>query len=198
MTTQKLILKLPLQVVGELDEVIKTYKISNPNRLAHFLAQCGHESGNFKLTLENLNYSEEGLLKVFPKYFDKNTAKSYAKRPEMIANMVYGGRMGNGDKNSGDGYKFRGRGFIQLTGKTNYKSYGDYIGVDLITNPNLVATKYPLSSAAWFFEKRKLWAICDEGISIETIKKVTKIINGGYNGLEDRISKTNIFTNLLT
>jgi len=198
MTTQKLILKLPLQVVGELDEVIKTYNISNPNRLAHFLAQCGHESGNFKLTVENLNYSEEGLLKIFPKYFDKNTAKSYARRPEMIANMVYGNRMGNGDKNSGDGYKFRGRGFIQLTGKTNYKSYGDYISVDLITNPNLVATKYPLSSAAWFFEKRKLWAICDEGTSIDTIKKVTKIINGGYNGLEDRISKTNIFTNLLT
>ena len=184
-------------MVGELDEVIKTYKISNPNRLAHFLAQCGHESGNFKLIEENLNYSEEGLLKIFPKYFDKNTAKSYARRPEMIANMVYGSRMGNGDKNSGDGYKFRGRGFIQLTGKTNYKSFSDYIGIDLITNPNLVATKYPLSSAAWFFEKRKLWAICDEGTSIDTIKKVTKIINGGYNGLEDRISKTNIFANLL-
>lgn len=198
MTTQKLILKLPLQVVGELDEVIKTYNISNPNRLAHFLAQCGHESGNFKLTVENVNYSEEGLLKVFPKYFDKNTAKSYARRPEMIANMVYGGRIGNGDKNSGDGYKFRGRGFIQLTGKTNYKSFGDYIGVDLITNPSLVATKYALSSAAWFFEKRKLWQVCDEGIELETIKKVTKLVNGGYNGLEDRISKTNIFYKLIT
>jgi putative chitinase len=198
MTIQKLILKLPLQVVGELDEVIKTYNISNPNRLAHFLAQCGHESGNFKLTVENVNYSEEGLLKVFPKYFDKNTAKSYARRPEMIANMVYGGRMGNGDKNSGDGYKFRGRGFIQLTGKTNYKSFGDYIGVDLITNPSLVATKYALSSAAWFFEKRKLWQVCDEGIELETIKKVTKLVNGGYNGLEDRISKTNIFYKLIT
>jgi putative chitinase len=197
MTTQKLILKLPLQVVGELDEVIKTYKISNPNRLAHFLAQCGHESNNFKAVIENLNYSEEGLLKIFPKYFDKNTAKSYARRQEMIANMVYGGRMGNGDKNSGDGYKFRGRGFIQLTGKTNYKSYGDYISVDLITNPSLVATKYALSSAAWYFEKRKLWQVCDEGIELETIKKVTKLVNGGYNGLEDRISKTNIFYKLL-
>ena len=197
MNTQKLILKLPLQVVGELDDVIKTYKISNPNRLAHFLAQCGHESNNFKAVVENLNYSEEGLLKVFPKYFDKNTAKSYAKRQEMIANMVYGGRMGNGDKNSGDGWKYKGRGFIQLTGKTNYKSYGDYIGVDLITNPNLVATKYPLSSAAWYFEKRKIWQVCDEGIGIDTIKKVTKLVNGGYNGLEDRISKTNIFYKLL-
>jgi putative chitinase len=197
MTTQKLILKLPLQVVGELDEVIKTYKISNPNRLAHFLAQCGHESNNFKATVENLNYSEEGLLKVFPKYFDRNTAKSYARRQDMIANMVYGGRMGNGDKNSGDGYKFRGRGFIQLTGKTNYKAYGDYIGVDLITNPSLVATKYALSSAAWYFEKRKIWQVCDEGIELETIKKVTKLVNGGYNGLEDRIIKTNIFYKLI-
>ena len=197
MTTQKLILKLPLQVVGELDEVIKTYNINTPNRLAHFLAQCGHESNNFKAVIENLNYSEEGLLKIFPKYFDKNTAKSYARRPEMIANMVYGGRMGNGDKNSGDGYKFSGKGYIQLTGKTNYKSFGDYIGVDLITNPSLVATKYALSSAAWYFEKRKLWQVCDEGIELETIKKVTKLVNGGYNGLEDRISKTNIFYKLL-
>lgn len=197
MTTQKLILKLPLQVVGELDEVIKTYKISNPNRLAHFLAQCGHESNNFKAVIENLNYSEEGLLKVFPKYFDKNTAKSYAKRQEMIANMVYGGRMGNGDKNSGDGWRYKGRGFIQLTGKTNYKAFGDYIGVNVCADPNLLAIKYPLSSAAWYFEKRKIWQVCDEGIDLETIKKVTKLVNGGYNGLEDRISKTSIFYKLI-
>ena len=197
MTTQKLILKLPLQVVGELDEVIKTYKISNPNRLAHFLAQCGHESNNFKAVIENLNYSEEGLLKVFPKYFDKNTAKSYARRQEMIANMVYGGRMGNGDKNSGDGWRYKGRGFIQLTGKINYKAFGDYIGVNVCADPNLIAIKYPLSSAAWYFEKRKIWQVCDEGIDIETIKKVTKLVNGGYNGLEDRISKTNIFYKLI-
>lgn len=197
MTTEKLILKLPLQVVLELDQVIKTYKISNPNRLAHFLAQCGHESNNFKAVIENLNYSEEGLLKVFPKYFDKNTAKSYAKRQEMIANMVYGGRMGNGDKNSGDGWRYKGRGFIQLTGKTNYKAFGDYIGVNVCADPNLVAIKYPLSSAAWYFEKRKIWQVCDEGIDLETIKKVTKLVNGGYNGLEDRISKTNIFYKLI-
>lgn len=197
MNTQKLILKLPLQVVGELDEVIKTYKISNPNRLAHFLAQCGHESNNFKAVIENLNYSEEGLLKIFPKYFDKNTAKSYARRQEMIANMVYGGRMGNGDKNSGDGWRYKGRGFIQLTGKNGYKSFGEYVGVDLLKNPELVATKYALSSAAWYFEKRKLWQVCDEGIDIETIKKVTKLVNGGYNGLEDRISKTSIFYKLI-
>lgn len=197
MTTQKLILKLPLQVVGELDEVIKTYKISNPNRLAHFLAQCGHESNNFKAVIENLNYSEEGLLKIFPKYFDKNTAKSYARRQEMIANMVYGGRMGNGDKNSGDGWRYKGRGFIQLTGKINYKAFGDYIGVNVCADPNLIAIKYPLSSAAWYFEKRKIWQVCDEGIDIETIKKVTKLVNGGYNGLEDRISKTSIFYKLI-
>jgi len=115
----------------------------------------------------------------------------------MIANMVYGGRMGNGDKNSGDGWRYKGRGFIQLTGKINYKAFGDYIGVNVCADPNLIAIKYPLSSAAWYFEKRKIWQVCDEGIDIETIKKVTKLVNGGYNGLEDRISKTNIFYKLI-
>ena len=128
---------------------------------------------------------------------NKNTAKSYARRQEMIANMVYGGRMGNGDKNSGDGWRYKGRGFIQLTGKINYKAFGDYIGVNVCADPNLIAIKYPLSSAAWYFEKRKIWQVCDEGIDIETIKKVTKLVNGGYNGLEDRISKTNIFYKLI-
>ena len=120
-----------------------------------------------------------------------------ARQPELIANIVYSNRMGNGDRASGDGYKFRGRGFIQLTGKVNYESYGKYLGINLIDNPDLVATKYPLSSAGWYFEKRGLWKICDMGGDIETIKKVTKMVNGGYNGLQDRIQKFEIFNTLL-
>jgi putative chitinase len=180
-------------VYDELVDVVQTFDISNPFRLAHFLAQCAHESGNFKFTRENLNYSEIGLLNVFPKYFDKNTAKLYARKPEQIANIVYECRLGNGNRNTGDGYKFRGRGYLQLTGRVNYKAFGDYIGVDLITNPDLVATKYALTSAAWFFEKKGLWKICDQGVDEPTIVAVTKRVNGGTNGLKDRISKTKVF-----
>ena len=193
----KLKSKIPIQVVNELESVMREFNISNPFRLAHFLAQTAHESGNFKHVRENLNYSAEGLLKVFPKYFSKETALWYARKPEAIANLVYGGRMGNGDKNSGDGWRYRGRGFLQVTGKINYKAFGDYIGVDLLANPDLVATKYPLTSAAWFFEKNKLWTICDEGLHQDIVKQVTKRVNGGFNGLADRISKTNVLSNLL-
>lgn len=185
--------KIPIQVYDELVDVVQTFDISNPFRLAHFLAQCAHESGNFKFTRENLNYSEIGLLNVFPKYFDKNTAKLYARKPEQIANIVYECRLGNGNRNTGDGYKFRGRGYLQLTGRVNYKAFGDYIGVDLITNPDLVATKYALTSAAWFFEKKGLWKICDQGVDEPTIVAVTRRVNGGTNGLKDRISKTKVF-----
>ena len=197
MITTKLILKLPLSVTNELDEVIKKYNINSSLRLSHFLAQTAHESNNFKAIRENLNYSAEGLLKVFPKYFSKDTAMSCARQPEKIANIVYSNRIGNGDKLSGDGYKYRGRGFLQLTGKVNYKSYGDYLEVNLLDNPDFVATKYALSSAAWYFEKRGLWKICDQGDDIETIKKVTKLVNGGYNGLDDRIKKFEIFKSLI-
>ena len=197
MITTRLVLKLPLSVTGELDDVIKKYNISSPLRLSHFLSQVAHESNNFKAIRENLNYSAEGLLKIFPKYFSKDTASACARQPERIANIVYSNRMGNGDRQSGDGYKFRGRGFIQLTGKSNYKSLSDYLEVNLIDNPDLVATKYPLSSAGWFFQKKGLWTICDEGDSVEIVKKVTKMVNGGYNGLQDRINKFEIFNTLL-
>ena len=193
----KLKSKIPIQVVNELESVMREFNISNPFRLAHFLAQTAHESGNFKHIRENLNYSAEGLVKVFPKYFSKETALWYARKPEAIANVVYGNRMGNGDKNSGDGWRFRGRGYLQLTGKINYKAFGDYISVDLITNPDLVATKYPLTSAAWFFEKNKLWDVCDEGLHQDIVKQVTKRVNGGTIGLADRISKTNVLSTLL-
>lgn len=194
----KLKSKIPIQVVNELESVMREFNISNPFRLAHFLAQTAHESGNFKHVRENLNYSAEGLLKVFPKYFSKETALWYARKPEAIANMVYGGRMGNGDKNSGDGWRYRGRGYCMLTGRTNYKAFSDFIKDQVImTNPDLVATKYPLTSAAWFFEKRGLWRICDEGLSDNTIVKVSKIINGGTIGISDRRSKTKVFADIL-
>ena len=197
MITQKLRLKIPSKVLDELPSVIDTFKINSINKLSNFLAQCAHESGNFKFVTENLNYSAEGLLKIFPKYFSKETAEIVARKPEMIANIVYSNRMGNGDKASGDGWKYRGRGYIQLTGKTNYSQFGNYIGVDLVKNPDLIVEKYALTSAAWYFEVRKLWSIADKGIDDETIKTLTKLINGGHHGLDDRISKTKTFNSLL-
>ena len=197
MITQKLRLKIPSKVLDELPSVIDTFKINSINKLSNFLAQCAHESGNFKFVTENLNYSAEGLLKIFPKYFSKETAEIAARKPEMIANIVYSNRMGNADRASGEAWKYIGRGYIQLTGKSNYKAFGDYIGVDLLKEPGLVATKYPLTSAAWYFEVRKLWSIADKGIDDETIKTLTKLINGGHNGLDDRISKTKTFNSLL-
>jgi len=189
--------KIPIQVLNELGDVMKQFGITNSFRLTHFLAQVAHESGNFRYTRENLNYSTEGLLKVFPKYFDKNTAPLYARRPQAIANMVYNGRMGNKLK-SNDGWSFRGAGFLQLTGRTNFKAFSDFIGdPKIMDDPSLVATKYPLTSAAWFFEKRGLWAICDEGVDQNIVKKVTLKVNGGYNGIADRLSKTNVLFNIL-
>ena len=197
MITQKLRLKIPSKVLDELPSVIDTFKINSINKLSNFLAQCAHESGNFKFVTENLNYSAEGLLKIFPKYFSKETAEIAARKPEMIANIVYSNRMGNGDKASGDGWKYRGRGYIQLTGKINYSQFGNFIGVDLLKDPDLVVTKYALTSAAWFFEYKNLWLLADKGIDDETIKHLTRRINGGHNGLEDRISKTKTFNSLL-
>jgi putative chitinase len=190
--------KIPIQVLNELGDVMKQFGITNSFRLTHFLAQVAHESGNFRYTRENLNYSTEGLLKVFPKYFDKNTAPLYARRPQAIANMVYNGRMGNKLK-SNDGWMFRGAGFLQLTGRINFQAFSDHIGdANIMINPDLIATKYPLTSAAWFFEKRGLWAICDEGVDLATIRKVTRVVNGAYNGISDRISKTNVFISFLS
>jgi putative chitinase len=197
MITSQLKLKLPTKVLDELPSVIDTFKINNINKLTHFLAQCAHESGNFKFVKENLNYSADGLLKVFPKYFSKDTAEIAARKPEVIANIVYSNRMGNGDRASGDGWKYIGRGYIQLTGKSNYAAFGKYIGVDLVATPELVETKYPLTSAAWYFEVRKLWGIAEQGIDEETIKKITKLINGGTHGLADRISKTKTINSFL-
>jgi putative chitinase len=197
MITSQLKLKIPAKVLDELPEVIDTFKIDSINKLTHLLAQCAHESGNFKFVEENLNYSADGLLKIFPKYFSKDTAAIAARKPEVIANIVYSNRMGNGDRSSGDGWKYRGRGYIQLTGKHNYKSFGEYIGIDLVAEPDLVATKYPLTSAAWFFETKALWLLANKGIDDETIKFITRRINGGFHGLQDRISKTKTINSFL-
>jgi putative chitinase len=178
---------VPDNVLSQIPDTASKFNITSNLRLAHFLAQCAHESGNFKAVNENLNYSKDGLMKVFPKYFPGNLAESYAKNPEKIASRVYGSRMGNGDETTKEGFKFRGRGYIQLTGKSNYTNFTKFIGEDCVVNPDLVSTKYPLASAAFFFNNNKLWEICDKGADDATVTAVTKRVNGGTLGLADRI-----------
>jgi putative chitinase len=188
---------IPDAVLVQIPDTAAKFNITNNLRLAHFLSQCGHESGGFKAVSENLNYSADGLKKIFGKYFPGNLNESYAKQPEKIASRVYGNRMGNGDEASKEGYKFRGRGYIQLTGKANYTKFTQFIGEDCVSNPDLVATKYPLASAAFFFDSNKLWAICDRGADDATITSVTKRVNGGTLGLSDRIKHFKEYYNLL-
>jgi putative chitinase len=188
---------IPDAVLAQIPETAAKFNITNNLRLAHFLSQCGHESGGFKAVSENLNYSADGLKKIFGKYFPGNLNESYAKQPEKIASRVYGNRMGNGDEASKEGYKFRGRGYIQLTGKANYTKFTQFIGEDCVSNPDLVATKYPLASAAFFFDSNKLWAICDRGADDATVTSVTKRVNGGTLGLSDRIKHFKEYYNLL-
>lgn len=188
---------VPDSVLEELPMIIEKFGCTTTLRLAHFLAQCGHESGGFKAVTENLNYSAEGLKKIFPKYFPGNLNESYARKPEKIANRVYGGRMGNGPEESGDGWKFRGRGYIQLTSRSNYAEFDKLVPEDIIANPDLVATKYPLVSAAFFFNKNGLWKICDKGADDATVTAVTKGVNGGHTGLSDRIKHFKKYWTLL-
>lgn len=175
--------KLPFALQKELPGIIEKYAINTPLRLAHFLAQCAAESGNFTIVRENLNYSTSGLLNTFKKYF-KTTAEAanYARQPERIANKVYANRMGNGNEQSGDGWKFRGRGYIQLTGYNNYKAFGKVVGEDLITNPDLVATKYSLEAAGWFWQKNDINKYAD----MNDIEAVTKKVNGGLSRIDER------------
>jgi putative chitinase len=167
------------------------YKLS-PSRAAHFFGQTAHETGGFKAFSENLNYNAAGLMSIFRKYFpDQATANRYARQPEKIANRVYGGRMGNGPEASGDGWRYRGRGALQLTGKDNYAAFAKYCNrPDVMSNPDIVATELAFESAMFFFEKNKLWAICDQGITDAAILALTKRINGGTHGLADRNEKT--------
>lgn len=170
------------------------FKLTN-NQAAHFFGQCSHESGNFKAFSENLNYSAKGLNGTFRKYFPTEaSAQPYARNPQKIANKVYGNRMGNGPESSGDGYKYRGRGPIQLTGHDNYAAFSKDIGrPDVMTNPDIVASELAFESALWFFRKNGLLAIADKGVDRATITTISKRVNGGTLGLDDRIEKTQKF-----
>jgi putative chitinase len=196
---EKLLGVIPNQVINELDIIFDKYEINTILRISHFLAQCAHESGNFSVKQENLNYSAKRLQEVFGKYFTTHAkALLYERKPVKIASLVYGNRMGNGDEQSIEGYKYRGRGYIQLTGKNNYLLFDKSLNesgleIDIIGNPDLVATTYPLISAAWFFNKNNLNEIADLGGTKEIITRVTKKVNGGTHGLDSRISYFNKF-----
>jgi len=189
---------IPAAVIAQIPDTASKFQINTPLRLAHFLAQCGHESGGFKATQENLNYSAKGLMGIFKKYFPtQSIAEQYQRNPQKIASKVYGGRMGNGSESTGEGFKFRGRGYIQLTGKENYTAFGKSINEDIPSNPDKVATHYPLLSAAWFFSKNGLHKIADEGSTDLVVTKITKRVNGGTIGLADRIKHFKEYYNLL-
>jgi putative chitinase len=179
---------------GTLKAAASYFKL-NKNRAAHFFAQCAHESGNFKAFSENLNYGAKGLRGIFGKYFPTDAiAKAYERQPQRIANRAYANRMGNGDEASGEGFAYKGRGPLQLTGKNNYRAFGRYIGreQEILDNPDLVATELGFESALWFFDANKLWSICDKGINEAAIRELSSRINGSKNphGLDDRRMKT--------
>jgi len=189
---------VPQVVIDSIPEVASKFGINTPLRVAHFLAQCGHESGGFKVTQENLNYSAKGLNGIFKKYFPTEaSATPYARQPQKIANKVYANRMANGSEASGDGYKFRGRGYIQLTGRDNYTQFGKAIGVDIPSNPDSVATTYALASAAWFWSKNGLNKLADNGATDTVVTSITKRVNGGTIGLPDRIKHFKEYYHLL-
>jgi putative chitinase len=189
---------IPDTVIAMIPDTAAKFQINTPLRLAHFLAQCGHESGGFKATQENLNYSAKGLAGIFKKYFPTEAAAApYARNPQKIASKVYGGRMGNGPESTGEGYKFRGRGYIQLTGKENYTAFGKSIGEDILSNPDVVASKYALLSAAWFFSKNGLHKMADGGATDAVVTSITKRVNGGTIGLPDRIKHFKEYYHLL-
>jgi len=188
---------IPDNVIAQIPDTASKFGIDTPLKLAHFLAQCGHESAGFKVVNENLNYSASGLKGIFGKYFkESGLAESYQRNPQKIASRVYGGRMGNGPESTGEGFKFRGRGYIQLTGKDNYTAFGKAINEDVLSNPDLVSTKYPLLSAAWFFSKNCLKKCVDA--SDATVTSVTKCVNGGTIGLPDRLKHFKEYYKLLS
>jgi putative chitinase len=162
--------------------LFNSYHVNTPLRIAHFMAQIEHESG-LKPIIENLNYSKDGLLKTFPKYFNSDNANFYARKPELIANKVYCNRMGNGNYESGDGWKYRGRGFIQLTGKDNYLILSKDTRIDFVNNPDILLEEAnSMIASLWFWGKHKLNNLAD----IDNIETITKTINGGFNGLAHR------------
>ncbi len=190
---------IPDAVIAQIPDTAARFGINTPLRLAHFLAQCSHESGGFKAVRENLNYKAAGLMGIFKKYFpNAKIALQYERKPEKIASLVYANRMDNGSEASGDGFTYRGRGYIQLTGKSNYQLFDKTVPEDITANPDLVATKYPLASAAFFFNNNKLWAICDKGATPDVVLAVTKRVNGGVIGLSERIKEFKHYYHLLS
>ncbi len=190
---------VPDAVIAMIPDTAAKFQINTPLRLAHFLAQCGHESGGFRVTSENLNYSAKGLNGIFKKYFPTEaSAAAYARQPQKIANKVYANRMSNGSEASGDGFKFRGRGYIQLTGRDNYTQFGKAIGEDIVGNPDSVSGKYALLSAAWFWSKNGLNKLADGGATDATVTSITKRVNGGTIGLADRIKHFKEYYHLLS
>jgi putative chitinase len=189
---------IPDAVIAQIPDTASKFNINTPLRLAHFLAQCGHESGGFKVTSENLNYSAKGLMGIFKKYFPtEQLAESYQRQPQKIANKVYASRMDNGNEASGDGFKFRGRGYIQLTGRANYTAFGKAINEDIANNPDVVSGKYALLSAAWFWSKNGLNNLSDGGSTDTVVTSITKRVNGGTIGLADRIKHFKEYYHLL-
>ena len=182
-------LKIGAEWEDPLNETFARFGISGPVLQAAFIGQCGHECANFKILEENLNYRAATLMRLWPKRFPTlEVANEFAGNPKKIANKVYANRMGNRDESSGDGYRFRGRGCIQLTGSTNYYNAGKALGVDFWADPDLVATpKYAALTAGWFWSTHK----CNEAAQAQDWTKLTKIINGGVIGLQERIAHIN-------
>lgn len=190
--------KLPAAVLAELPATILQFKLNDPLVLAHFLSQCAVESNNFTAVREALNYSAPALLRTFRTHFTPALAVAYARQPEKIANRAYANRMGNGNEASGDGWKYRGRGFMQLTGKANYKDFGRFMALaDIVTNPDLVATTYPLTSAAYFFNAHKIFDFAKKGATDAVVEEVSEIINGGLNGIAERKRQFHDFYQLI-
>ena len=198
MSIKSLQTKVGVKADGELGpvtvrKVMEYFKLT-PITTAHFFGQTAHETGGFTIFSENLNYSASGLLSIFPKHFTQQEAQQYQRQPERIANRAYRNRMGNGDEASGDGWKFRGRGALQLTGKSNYQLFADSLNnQNIMKNPDLVATEFAFESAIFFFNRNKLWSICDKGVDDKTITALTRRVNGGTHGLPDRIQRTKKF-----
>jgi len=193
---QRLSPRVPKLVIDRFLEIQERFSINTDLRIAHFFAQTAHESANFTTTKENFNYSASRLLKVFPRHFNKDTAKLYGRDYIAIANKVYANRFGNTEL--GDGWKYRGRGYIMTTFKDNYAELDKLVPEDLLENPELVAGRYAMLSAGYFWHSRKLNVLADKGSDIATITRITSKINGGIIGLDDRIAKFNEFYDLLT
>jgi len=171
--------------------IAQYYELSN-ERAAHLMGQASHESGHWRHTRENLNYSADSMMRVWPSRFpDLASCEGYSRNPTALANKVYGGRMGN-DANTNEGALFSGKGYLMITGKNNYRAFSSDMGLpDIMTDPDLVAEDYAFDTAMWFFNKNKLFDIADDGVNDETILKITRRVNGGEHGLTDRTTETN-------